>query len=102
MWQLYDQTLNSRLLLGTARYGSFDKLRGAIVESKVEVVTVSLRRQSPQTQGGASFWDLIQSCAVQVLPNTAGCRTVKEAVSTAHLGRELFGTPWVKLEVIGQ
>jgi thiazole synthase len=50
---------------------------------------------------GQAFWQLIQSLNVHVLPNTAGCRTVKEAVTTAHMAREIFATPWIKLEVIG-
>ena len=74
----------------------------AIAASGCEVVTVSLRRESSAHKSGQAFWSLIQSANVRVLPNTAGCRGVKEAVNTAHMARELFNTPWVKLEVIGE
>ena len=62
---------------------------------------MSLRRESSADKSGQAFWSLIKSANVRVLPNTAGCRTVKEAVNTAHMARELFNTPWIKLEVIG-
>ena len=65
-------------------------------------MTVSLRRESAGERAGQAFWDLIQELGVPVLPNTAGCHTVKEAVTTAHMAREVFGTDWVKLEVIGE
>jgi thiazole synthase len=101
MWTLIDQTLTSRLLLGTAQYPSPEIMQQSIRASGAEVVTASLRRQSPRDRAGARFWELIQSLGVRVLPNTAGCRTVKEAVTTAHMARELFNTSWIKLEVIG-
>jgi thiazole synthase len=63
-------------------------------------VTVSLRREAGPDGDGQSFWSIIRSLGVRVLPNTAGCHTVKEAVTTAHMARELFDTPWIKLEVI--
>ena len=53
-------------------------------------------------RAGQDFWALIRDLGVRVLPNTAGCRSVKEAVTTAHMAREVFGTPWIKLEVIGE
>ena len=67
-----------------------------------EVVTVSLRRESGGERAGQAFWSLIRDLGVQVLPNTAGCHSVKEAVTTAHMAREVFATPWIKLEVIGE
>ncbi len=70
--------------------------------SGAEVATVSLRRESGEARSGQDFWSLIQSLGVRVLPNTAGCHTVKEAVTTAHMAREIFQTPWIKLEVIGE
>ena len=100
-WKLADKELTSRLLLGTAQYPSPDIMRDAIKASRAEVVTVALRRQSPGDKAGERFWSLIRELGVQVLPNTAGCRTVKEAVTTAHMARELFDTNWIKLEVIG-
>ena len=96
----YGVDLSSRLLLGTARYPSPKVLTDAIKASGAEVVTVSLRREAGAERGGQSFWSIIRSLGVRVLPNTAGCRTVKEAVTTAQMARELFATDWVKLEVI--
>jgi len=58
-------------------------------------VTVSLRRESATERAGTHFWSAIKEMDVQVLPNTAGCKTVKEAVTTAEMGREIFETPWL-------
>src|SRR5258708_2819285 len=96
----YRGKLYSHLLLGTARYPSPKILAGAIKASAADVVTVSLRREAGAERGGQSFWSFIRGLGVRVLPNTAGCHTVKEAVTTAHMARELFDTPWIKLEVI--
>lgn len=98
--ELYGERFTSRLLLGTAQYPSPDTLRRAVRASGTEIVTVSLRRESARERAGEQFWRLIQELGVKVLPNTAGCHTVKEAVTTAHMARELFGTRWIKLEVI--
>jgi thiazole synthase len=98
---LYDVKLDSRLLLGTARYPSPAILAQAIRAAKTQIVTVSLRREAGGSRGGESFWTLIRESGARVLPNTAGCRTVKEAVTTAQMAREVFGTDWIKLEVIG-
>ncbi len=73
----------------------------ALRASQAEVVTVSLRRQQPDTDAGRRFWDLIRDTGLRVLPNTAGCRTAKEAITIARMARELFETNWIKLEVIG-
>lgn len=102
MSSFYGVELTSRLLLGTSRYPSPAVLERAIKSSGAEVVTVSLRRESGAGKAGQAFWSLIQSMGVRVLPNTAGCHSVKEAVTTAHMARELFDTPWIKLEVIGE
>ncbi len=102
MLKLYGTELNSRLLLGTARYPSPAVLTEAIRAARAEVVTVSLRREAAGERAGQGFWSLIRGLGVRVLPNTAGCHTVKEAVTTAHMAREVFATPWVKLEVIGE
>ncbi|MFT9016955.1 thiazole synthase [Acetobacter malorum] len=98
----YGTVLSSPLMLGTAQYPSPDILRDAVRAAQPGVVTVSLRRESAGERAGQAFWDLIQELGVPVLPNTAGCHTVKEAVTTAHMAREVFGTDWVKLEVIGE
>jgi thiazole synthase len=100
MLGVYGEQFASRLLLGTAQYPSPEVLSRAVKASGAEIVTVSLRRESARARTGQVFWELIEALSVRVLPNTAGCRTAKEAIATAQMGRELFGTPWVKLEVI--
>src|SRR5579863_3086696 len=102
MLELYGTSLRSRLLLGTARYPSPSVLTEAVRACGCEVVTVSLRREAGAERAGQGFWSIIRSLGVRVLPNTAGCRSVKEAVTTAHMAREVFATSWVKLEVIGE
>jgi thiazole synthase len=99
---LYGVEFSSRLLAGTAQYPSPAVLARAIEDAKVEIVTVSLRRESAGSRAGERFWSLIRELGVRVLPNTAGCRSVKEAVTTAEMAREVFDTPWIKLEVIGE
>ena len=100
-WQLDNKSFDSRLLLGTALYPSPEQMLQSIQLSGANIVTVSLRRQSPENNGGKDFWNLVQSLNLTLLPNTAGCRTAKEAVTLAEMARELFDTNWVKLEVIG-
>ncbi|WEN15919.1 thiazole synthase [Rhodanobacter sp. AS-Z3] len=98
---LYDIELDSRLLLGSARYPSPAMLADAVRASGTEVVTVSLRREGGGQRSGQGFWSLIRQLGVRVLPNTAGCHSVKEAVTTARMARDIFQTRWIKLEVIG-
>ncbi len=100
-WTLYGKTLQSRLLLGTARYPSLDSLGAAVRASGAQILTVSLRRQAPERSGGRSLWQFLQGLERQLLPNTAGCHSVKEALALAEMARELFATDWIKLEVIG-
>jgi thiazole synthase len=102
MLRVYDTELRSRLMLGTSRYPSPAVLADAVRASRAEVVTVSLRRESSGERAGQGFWSLVRDLGVRVLPNTAGCHSVKEAVTTAHMAREVFGTSWIKLEVIGE
>ncbi len=99
--RLYDHEIGSRLLIGTALYPSPAVMEAALKASGAEIVTVSVRREAAGGRAGDAFWRIIQALGAKVLPNTAGCRTVKEAVATAELARELFGTPWIKLEVVG-
>jgi thiazole synthase len=101
MTSFYGVSLNNPLMLGTAQYPSPAVLAEAIRASGVEVVTASLRREAGGDNAGQSFWELIKDLQVRVLPNTAGCYSVKEAVTTAQLAREVFATKWIKLEVIG-
>jgi thiazole synthase len=98
----YGEALRSRLLLGTARYPSPAILSDAIRASDCEIVTVSLRREAGGSRAGESFWGLIRELGMRILPNTAGCRTAKEAIATAQMAREVFETDWIKLEVIGE
>jgi thiazole synthase len=102
MFELYGVSLDSRLLLGTARYPSPAILSAAVRAARAQVVTVALRRESGGERAGQGFWSLVRELGVRVLPNTAGCHSVKEAVTTAHMAREVFGTSWIKLEVIGE
>ena len=101
MTTFYGVELTSRLMLGTAQYPSPAILAEAFRASGASVATVSLRRESGGTRAGQGFWELVRELGVRVLPNTAGCHSVKEAVTTAQMAREVFGTPWIKLEVIG-
>jgi len=101
MWEIAGTTLDSRLFIGTALFPSPNIMVKAIRASGANVITVSLRRQAPEQGGGRSFWDLIRGLDLRLLPNTAGCKTAKEAITTAQMARELFQTNWIKLEVIG-
>jgi len=100
-WEIGGKTLNSRLLIGSALYPSPANMEDAIKISGAQIVTVSLRRQAAGEGGGNPFWDIIKSLGIEVLPNTAGSHSAKEAITTAQMAREIFGTNWVKLEVIG-
>ena len=101
MLEFYGKTFESRLLLGTAQYPSPSILADSVRSSQSEIVTVSLRRESGNMRAGQDFWKLIKDLGVSVLPNTAGCHTAREAVTTAKMARDVFGTNWIKLEVIG-
>jgi thiazole synthase len=100
--------LTSRFFIGTALYPSPQVLSDAIAASGAEVVTVSLKRQLSQGAAAAAsndFYAQIKASAnrgnLRLLPNTAGCRTAREAVTLAQMAREVFGTNWIKLEVVG-
>ncbi len=102
---IYGQSLDSRLLIGSALYPSPQIMQQAIIASGSQVVTLSLKRQNPSQGSGDKIWQYIQQTVKQnngfLLPNTAGCKTAKEAVTLAQMSRELFNTDWIKLEVIG-
>ncbi|MEY8829146.1 thiazole synthase [Sedimentitalea sp. XS_ASV28] len=102
MRDFYGTRLASGFMLGTAQYPSPAILADAFRRSAASVATVSLRRESGRDRQGQDFWQLIRDLGVHVLPNTAGCHSVKEAVTTAHMAREVFDTRWIKLEVIGE
>ena len=99
---LYGHTFTSRLLLGTSRYPSPQILGDAVAKAQPAMLTASLRRQSASaTDAPNRFWEMLRSWGVPVLPNTAGCHRVQEVITTAQMAREVFGTPWIKLELIG-
>ncbi len=103
-WLLGGRALQSRFLLGTAGYPSPTILQQAITVSGAQVVTVGLRRQlaaGAQASTEGDFFSLIKATGAHLLPNTAGCRTAREAITLAQMARELFDTHWIKLEVVG-
>jgi len=100
-YQLGEHTFASRLIVGTGKYESFEQNLACVEASGAEMVTVALRRVNFDAEKGPRLLDVISPDRFTILPNTAGCYTVEDAVTTARLGRELLGTDLVKLEVIG-
>ena len=103
-WQLGDVHLHSRLLLGSAGYPSPQTLGEALAAAATEVVTVGLKRSVGQAGDNGFVAHALQQARAQgahLLPNTAGCRTAREAIQLACMARELYDTTWIKLEVIG-
>lgn len=98
-WTLAGRTFRSRIIIGTGKFASHDETRAAIAASGAEMVTVALRRVD-LSGAGPNLLDAIDRSLV-LLPNTAGCYTVDDAVRTCHLARELGMAEFVKLEVIG-
>lgn len=102
---IYGQPLDSRLLIGSALYSSPEIMKKAIIASNSKVVTLSLKRQNPNESAGGKIWQYIQEIVKQtngfLLPNTAGCKTAKEAITLAYMSREIFQTDWIKLETVG-
>ena len=99
---LYGHAFASRLLLGTASYPSPSVLQEAVALTSPAMITTALRRQGVAgAENGQAFWSLLQNMAAPLLPNTAGCFDVTEAITTAHMAREVFDTPWIKLELLG-
>ena len=93
------RSFRSRLILGTGGFTNHELLAGVLAAAEAELCTVALRRLDPAARG--SILDVLEAAGVEVLPNTAGCYTARDAITTARLGREAFWTDWVKLEVIG-
>jgi thiazole synthase len=93
--------LESRFFLGTAGYPSPQVLQQALQASGAQVVTVGLKRQLAAGGAPGDFYQLIRDSGARLLPNTAGCRSAREAVTLAQMARELFGTHWIRLEVVG-
>ena len=98
-WELGGREWSSRLIAGTGGFRSLEQMEEALVASGAEIVTVALRRIDPEAKG--SVLDVLDKLGLFALPNTAGCFTARDAVRTAQLAREAFGTDWIKLEVIG-
>jgi thiazole synthase len=99
---LYGETFQSRLLLGTSRYPSPAVLQASVQGSRPATLTAPLPCQCPVPhEAGNQFWELLKKMQVPVLPNTAGCHSVQEVITTAQMAREVFETPWIKLELIG-
>lgn len=101
---LYGRTLSSRFLLGTAGYPSPEVLRQAVRASGAQVLTVGLKRTLAAAGDNgfiAAVRDTLRETGGQLLPNTAGCRSAREAITLAHMARELYDTAWIKLEVVG-
>lgn len=96
-----DQTFNSRLLIGSARYSDSETMIESIEASGTQIVTVSMRRISTIQSQIEGILNHFKTKKLQILPNTAGCYTAKEAILTAKLAREALQTDWIKLEVIG-
>jgi len=97
--EIGDRSFDSRLILGTGGFRSLEVMAASARESGAELATVAMRRVDPSARG--SILEVLGDAGLEVLPNTAGCYTAREAVTTARLAREALGTDWVKLEVIG-
>jgi len=100
-YNLGDRTFTSRLIIGSGKYDSFEQNLACAEASGAEMVTVALRRTQLDAPKGTGLLDFISPDRFTILPNTAGCYTVEDALATARLGRELLDTNLVKLEVIG-
>jgi thiazole synthase len=96
---LAGKTFNSRLIIGTGKYRTFEEMQAAHRASEAEMVTVAVNRV-PLDRSVESFLDYLAP-EMQILPNTAGCYDAQHAIRTARLAREALETDWIKLEVIG-
>ncbi|MBK4152242.1 thiazole synthase [Corynebacterium macginleyi] len=100
MLSIADKQFASHLVMGTGGASSQAMLEQSLVASGTQLTTVAMRRHNATSTGGESIFNLLQRLNIDVLPNTAGCRTARDAVTTAKLAREALGTNWVKVEVI--
>lgn len=94
-------TFTSRLILGTGKYASFALMQEALAASGTEMVTVAIRRVKRDGTADENLLNFLDRSHYRILPNTAGCYTVDDALLTARLARELLDTPLIKIEVIG-
>jgi thiazole synthase len=97
--EIAGRTFGSRLIMGTGGFRNLETMGEAVGASGAELATLALRRVDPDAHG--SIVEVLERAGCELLPNTAGCYTARDAVTTAQLAREAFGTDWVKLEVIG-
>ena len=100
MLQIADKEFDSHLIMGTGGATSQQLLEDALVASGTQLTTVAMRRHAARADGGESVFQMLTRLGIDPLPNTAGCRTARDAVLTAQLAREALGTNWVKVEVI--
>ena len=100
-YALGSHTFHSRLIIGSGKYESFEQNLAAAEASGAEMVTVALRRTKLDAPKGQGLLDFISPDRFTILPNTAGCYTAEDAISTSRMARELLGTDLIKLEVIG-
>ncbi|QGU04915.1 thiazole synthase [Corynebacterium comes] len=100
MLTIADRPFDSHLIMGTGGATSMTMLEESLLASGTELTTVAMRRHAARADGGESVFDMLQRLNIAPLPNTAGCRTARDAVLTARLAREALGTNWVKVEVI--
>lgn len=100
MLNIADKKFDSHLIMGTGGATSQQLLEDALVASGTQLTTVAMRRHAARTNGGESVFEMLTRLGIDPLPNTAGCRTARDAVLTAQLAREALGTNWVKVEVI--
>jgi len=100
-YSLGSHSFRSRLIIGTGKYASFEQNLAAAEASGAEMVTVALRRTDFNAPKGRGLLDFISPDRFSILPNTAGCYTAEEAITTAQMARELLHTDLIKLEVIG-
>ena len=105
--QLGNHLLQSRLIVGTGKYQTYDVMQQALELSGTQCITVAVRRERLYDSSGRNILDFIDLDRYVLLPNTAGCFTAEDAIRVAHLGREILeglenpGADWVKLEVLG-
>ena len=100
-WKIGEHEFTSRLIIGSGKYESFEQNLACAETSGAEMVTVALRRVNFDADAGPRLLDFVSPERFTILPNTAGCYTVEDAVTTARMGRELLETDLIKLEVIG-
>lgn len=99
--EIAGKRFRSRLMLGSGKFRTAAEMRDAYAAAETEIVTVAIRRLDLDDPSKKTLLDEIDWSRYTILPNTAGCYTVEDALRTARLGRELTGSNWVKLEVIG-